>query len=57
MLEEQLAAQLLQHLRAALEIVSQMGDETATYFVKRALAVCLVRWKDAEEPKSQGRTN
>jgi len=49
MSEEQLAAQLLQHLRVALEIVSQMGDADATYFVKRALAVCLARWKSAEK--------
>jgi hypothetical protein len=49
--DEQLAAQLLQHLRAALEIVSQMGDDSATYFVRRALNVCLLRWKKAEESR------
>jgi hypothetical protein len=54
--DEQLAVQLLQHLRAALEIATQTGDESATYFVRRALAVCLLRWKDTEKRKPPKRT-
>lgn len=55
--DEQLAAQLLQHLRSALEIVTQMGDEDAIYFVRRALGVCLARWKKFEDPKHLRRSN
>jgi len=47
--DDELTVQLLQHLRAALEISMQLDDASATYFVRRALDACRRRWDAGHE--------
>jgi hypothetical protein len=48
----ELTIELIEQLRAALAVATRIGDETAVYFVERALHACTARWgnQDSQNP-------